>query len=86
LHPRKLFRDKWEVGCECEQALARQLTPKSRALSFNQSVGIALPVCPSLWLLARWNFHGLDARLPAHRSRRLLWGLCTTSAISAAFK
>ena len=28
---------KWEVGCECEQSLARQLTPKSRALSFRRS-------------------------------------------------
>jgi hypothetical protein len=24
------FCDKWEVGCECEQALDSQLTPKSR--------------------------------------------------------
>jgi hypothetical protein len=31
------FCDKWEVGCECEQALANQAYPKSRALSFCRS-------------------------------------------------
>jgi hypothetical protein len=35
------FCDKWKIGCEREQALAAQLTPKSRALSFCRSTGRA---------------------------------------------
>jgi hypothetical protein len=31
------FYNKWEVGSECEQGLARQLTRKSRTLSFSRS-------------------------------------------------
>jgi hypothetical protein len=35
--PGNYFCDKWKVSCECEQALARQPTPKSQALSFCRS-------------------------------------------------
>ena len=42
------FCDRWEVGCECEQALASQLTPKSRPPSSCRSARRAPGICRSL--------------------------------------
>jgi hypothetical protein len=47
------FCDKSEVGCECEQALDSQLTPKSRALPPPPSTSPAAVTAPVVHILRR---------------------------------
>src|SRR6202011_380561 len=47
------FCDKSEVGCECEQGLDSQLTPKSRALPPPPSTSPAAVTAPVVHILRR---------------------------------